>query len=167
MTDATSGQQQVIDELGAWRPRAEKWARRFNAGPAWMYRLRLGFLMPQSLVMITHRGRKSGRMRYTCLEVAHRDQATGEVVVFSSRGQRANWYRNLAAAPAVAVQVGRRRFQPEQRVLPSDEVLAVLREYLARRPAVAKRLAPNGTDEELRLVAERARMVAFRDRAIQ
>jgi deazaflavin-dependent oxidoreductase (nitroreductase family) len=101
------------------------------------------------MVMITHRGRKTGKRRHTCLEVAHRDEVTGEIVVFSSRGERADWYRNLVAAPAVGVQVGRRRYKPRQRFLPPDEALAVLREYAGRRLAVAKRLAPGGTDEEL------------------
>src|SRR5512140_470 len=154
----------AIDERGAWRARPGRWARMFNAGPVWMYRLGLGRLMPGSMVLITHRGRKTGKLRHTCLEVAHRDEATGEVVVFSSRGERADWYRNLLAAPPVQVQIGGRRFRPEQRFVPPDEALLVLREYTTHRPAVAKKLAPGGTDEELQAVAHQARMVAFKSR---
>lgn len=160
---ATAELPPFIDEHGAWRTRPGRWARFFNSGPTLMFRLGLGRIMPGSFVVITHRGRKTGALHRTCVEAIHSDPATGEFVVFSSRGDRADWYRNLQAAPAVAVQVRGKRFEPRQRFLEPGEVLPLLRENARRRPAAARLLVPNGSEEEYATAAARARMVAFRE----
>lgn len=160
---ATAGLPPFIDEHGAWRARPGRWAKFFNSGPTLMFRLGLGRIMPGSFVLITHRGRKSGALRRTCVEAIHRDPATGEFVVFSSRGDRADWYRNLQAAPPVEVQVRGRRFAPRQHFLSAGEVLPLLRSYVERHPRVASQLVPGGTDEEYATAAARARMVSFRE----
>jgi hypothetical protein len=42
----------------------------------WFYRLGLGWIFGTALVQVTHRGRKSGQIRRTILEVLHYDPQT-------------------------------------------------------------------------------------------
>ena len=51
--------------------------------PRWFYRLGLGWLLGHRVVQITHRGRKSGLLRRTILEVLSYDPQTREVLVVS------------------------------------------------------------------------------------
>ena len=97
---------------GPWRKRPGRLLRAFNRTPLVPYRLGLGGLFGKRMLVITHRGRKSGRLRRTLVEVVRHDPATDEFVVVSGRGDRADWYRNIVAAPAVEVQAGRQRFLP-------------------------------------------------------
>ena len=52
--------------------------------PRWYYRLGLGWLLGHRVVQSTHRGRKSGLLRRTILEVLSYDPQTREVLVVSS-----------------------------------------------------------------------------------
>ena len=51
--------------------------------PRWFYRLGLGWVLGYRVAQITHRGRKSGQIRQTILEVLHYDRETHEVLVVS------------------------------------------------------------------------------------
>ena len=51
--------------------------------PIWLYRLHLGWLFGHRLLLLTHRGRTSGRIHQTLLEVAHYDPRSAECVVVS------------------------------------------------------------------------------------
>ena len=44
--------------------------------PRWFYRLGLGWMLGLRVAQITHRGRKSGQIRRTILEVLHYDPQT-------------------------------------------------------------------------------------------
>ena len=63
--------------------------------PRWFYRLGLGWLFGHRMVQITHRGRKSGVLRRTVLEVLHYDPQTREVLVVSGWEGKTDWYRNI------------------------------------------------------------------------
>ncbi|MGZ6320715.1 MAG: nitroreductase family deazaflavin-dependent oxidoreductase, partial [Ktedonobacterales bacterium] len=80
-----------------------KWG--FNL-PIALYRARLGWLLGHRFLLLTHRGRKTGMIRHTVLEVVHFDPATRESTVLSAYGERADWYHNLLVHPAVEVQTG-------------------------------------------------------------
>ena len=66
--------------------------------------------------------------------VLARDPLTGEVVICSAWGPKADWVRNLRANPALQVQIGRRSFVPEHRFLSEDESFAVAEEFRSRHP---------------------------------
>ncbi|HEU5434459.1 MAG TPA: hypothetical protein VFU81_22495, partial [Thermomicrobiales bacterium] len=46
--------------------------------PIWLYRLHLGRLLGHHALVLTHRGRKSGKARQAILEVVRYDPATRE-----------------------------------------------------------------------------------------
>lgn len=60
------------------------------------------------VLLLTTTGRKSGQPRLTPLQFSELD---GEYYVASSRGARADWFRNLQADPQVRVQVDKREFE--------------------------------------------------------
>jgi deazaflavin-dependent oxidoreductase (nitroreductase family) len=106
--------------------------------PVGLYRAGLGFLFGQRMLLLEHRGRRSGRTHRAVLEVVARP-GSGRYLVVSGYGRNADWFRNVEATPACRVSVGRRSgCVAEARVLPSTEAVPVLREY-ARRHAVAWR----------------------------
>jgi len=87
----------------------------------WLYRLLRGGPMTSHLLLLTVRGRKTGRQRTTPLGY-FRDGET--FIVIASNGGRQRhpiWYLNLVATPTVEVQVGARRFQAQAETAQEDE----------------------------------------------
>jgi hypothetical protein len=62
------------------------------------------------------------------------NKATGEAVICSVWGARADWIRNLRAGPALRVQIGRESFVPQHRFLSDEEAFAVGVEFRRRHP---------------------------------
>jgi deazaflavin-dependent oxidoreductase (nitroreductase family) len=112
--------------------------KRILHSPVWLFRLRLGFLFGKRIVMLEHVGRRSGKLRQTPLEVVLR---RGDAYVLcSGTGPKADWYRNIRAAPAVALWVGARRYEVEQRFLDDSEAATAFAAYERAHPQAAARL---------------------------
>ena len=128
--------------------------------PQWLFRLKLGFLMGDRFVMITHVGRKSGKSYRTPLEVVVHDTESEEYFVCSGTGPNADWYRNISASPASEIQVRNTTWVPEQRMLEPAEAAARFAEYEQAHANTAVKLlnsmgqSYDGTD------ADRVRMMA-------
>lgn len=89
--------------------------------PALLYDIGLGWVFGRRFMLLTHRGRRTGRVYRTFVEVIEYEAATGTCIVLSGWGTRSDWFRNIAGSPAVQVQLGRRAFQPQHRVLTGEE----------------------------------------------
>lgn len=111
--------------------------RRALAAPRWLYRLRLSWLLGHRFLLLTHQGRRTGRRYRSMVEVISYDPRTRESVVLSGWGDRADWYRNIRATPAIEVETGGHRYVPEQRFLPPEETYCVMQGYLRRNPWAA------------------------------
>jgi deazaflavin-dependent oxidoreductase (nitroreductase family) len=120
------------DPLLSERLRTAPPARLLFRTPALLYDLGLGRLLGHRFLRLTHRGRRSGRLYRTVLEVLSYDPATRESVVLSAWGERADWYRNIRAAPALEVLSAGQRFAPAQRLVDAGELYAHLQQYVAR-----------------------------------
>jgi deazaflavin-dependent oxidoreductase (nitroreductase family) len=120
--------------------------------PVALYRLHLGWLLGNRFILLTHTGRKTGQARFTVIEVVAHDRSIPEVVVIAAWGERAQWVRNLKAAPATGVQLGRVRWShPEHRFMEPAQAADVIAAYRSRHPFAAKVLArllgwPQDTD---------------------
>ena len=102
--------------------------------PITLYRAGLGFALGQRMLMLTHRGRKSGVWRYVVLEVVERPTRDSYVVA-SGFGEDAQWYRNVLADPRVGVSVGFELSRPARAVpLDEAEVADTLDRYQRDRP---------------------------------
>src|SRR5579862_2878852 len=136
--------------------------------PRSLYRWHLGWLLGHRCLMITHRGRKTGRLRQTVLEVVSYDPSTQECIVMSGYGTQSDWYRNIKVHPAIEVQVGRQRYPPQQRMLEDQETRTRLEEYQRDHPLLFRELmclvgyASDATPEGLRALSRVLRGVAWR-----
>jgi deazaflavin-dependent oxidoreductase (nitroreductase family) len=160
----------------AFRGPSLRWLKSRLAGPLrlafrlpiYLYRLNLGWLLGHRFLLLVHRGRRSGLLRETVLEVILYDPVTGESVVLSAWGEKADWYRNIEATPALEVRTGDQRYVPEQRFLAPDEKHAVLADYEWRRPLAFRIFIRafgyplGGTEAVRRELVSSLRLVAFR-----
>ena len=121
--------------------------------PAYLFRMHLGFLMGERLLLLTHVGRRSGIEYQTAIEIVEHDKQRGEYFVCSGTGPHADWYQNITAHPAVRVQVGNRSWQPSQRFLSQQEAAERFARYEAKHRRMAGVLLRSmgntydGTDE--------------------
>lgn len=128
--------------------------------PTHLYRAGLGALLPARFLYLSHRGRMSGETRDAVLEVASYDRETDTYYVASGWGKGSNWYQNLRADPQAAVQVGRRRFECEARLLDDVASGQMMMDYATRHPRLARRLMAvigldtDGTPEGFRALGE-------------
>lgn len=109
--------------------------------PNRLYRMGLGWLFGKRFLEVTHRGRKSGRLYETVLEVVVYQPDRQESVVSSAFGVEADWYLNIEAEPASRVRTGRMDYVPQQRFLSPDESLEAAAQFCRLHPWEAK-LAP-------------------------
>lgn len=100
--------------------------------PDALYRRGWGFLLGHRFCAVTHVGRHSGRRFQTVLEVLEYRPEDRMVFVLSGLGRRADWLRNIEAAPALRLQIGREDFAPVHCLLPADRAAAVLAGYERR-----------------------------------
>jgi deazaflavin-dependent oxidoreductase (nitroreductase family) len=70
-------------------------------GTRWM----LQALSPAPVIVLVHRGRKSGRVFKTPVEIMVDDSERGELVVAPMWGSNSDWYRNVVAGGLVEVHV--------------------------------------------------------------
>ncbi len=136
--------------------------------PRLAYDLNVGWLFGHRIVLIVHRGRKSGRIYRTALEAVRYEPATRTSIVISAWGERSDWFRNIRARTAIEIQTGHDRYVPEQHILSLDETDAELTRYVAEHRFLAKILGRvfgfrlDAGPDVRRAFAESVRMVAFR-----
>jgi len=112
--------------------------RWFYRAPIKLYKVGLGRLMGGRLLMLTHKGRKSGLDRYVVLEVV--DHEPGMWFVAAAYGNNADWFRNIKADPNVTVNYKGRRRRAVATVASETEAAAVLRRYGRSHPKAARTL---------------------------
>ena len=76
--------------------------------PKLLYKLGLGAIPGQRVLLLTTIGRKSKKPRTTPLQY---EKIKGVFYVGSARGQAADWFRNILANSKVEVQIKNQRFQ--------------------------------------------------------
>jgi deazaflavin-dependent oxidoreductase (nitroreductase family) len=129
------GQSEAEHRSGGWFVRLPRPVRRFAAhAPGVLYDLGLGWLFGRRFLLLTHRGRRSGKLYRTMVEVLQYDAASREATVLSGTGPQADWYRNVQANPPVEVRISRDSYVPEVCFLDMAESRAGLREFNRRHP---------------------------------
>ncbi len=136
--------------------------------PIYLYRLGLGRLFGDRLLLLNHLGRVSGKPRQTVLEVVTHDRADDSFVVASGWGPSAAWYRNLVHTPDVSVQVGNRVKTVTAVPLPEEEGAEIFARYAIQHRMLAKHLLPrlmgfsvDGSEADFREVGRRMPFVRF------
>jgi deazaflavin-dependent oxidoreductase (nitroreductase family) len=139
--------------------------------PIWLYRLRLGRLLGNRFLMLTHIGRKSGQPRQSVLEVVGHDQATGIYIIASGWGKKADWLRNIEKNPNVLVDAHGRRFEATAERLSQERATNAARDYARRHQSGFRALAGRmigrpltGTDADYRALAEAVPFIVLRSK---
>ena len=85
------------------------------------------------IVLLYTKGRRTGKTRVTPLEYRRRG---GSVLLFSARGIRSDWYRNLRANPDhVKLRMGFKTYEPAVELIEEPEVIEeTLRWYVKKHP---------------------------------
>lgn len=136
--------------------------------PIRMYRLGLGGLFGNRLMLLNHVGRVSGERRQAVIEVVEHDQRG--YVAASGFGKRANWYRNVMKNPDVVIQLGRRPIPVTATELPAEEAAEIMARYAPRHPVAARRLCKimgfmvDGSVEDYREVGRHVPFIRFTPR---
>lgn len=131
-----------------------------------LFQLHLGWLTDHAVVVVTHRGRRSGKVRRTALYPIHYDPRSLQTCVVSVWG-KSDWYQNLCAASALEIAIGQQGYTPEQRLLTTEEIAALDRQFRHQHPVVAwgqcwlMGWPWQASDEELLRLASKMRGVSF------
>jgi deazaflavin-dependent oxidoreductase (nitroreductase family) len=136
--------------------------------PIWLYRLKLGWLLDNRFLMLTHTGRKSGSPHQTVIEVVRYDKQTGTYYVVSGWGEKSDWYQNIRLSPVVTIHVDRRKFRAHAQFIPLEKAIEIMEAYTREHPLAFRELSSlflgehmqPGIDAACR-VAEKMPMVAF------
>jgi deazaflavin-dependent oxidoreductase (nitroreductase family) len=89
------------------------------------------------IVLIYTKGRRSGKTRITPLEYRRLGDS---VLLFSARGKRSDWYRNLKMYPSdVKMRIGFKTYSPIIELIEETEALEeILRWYVKKHPQSSK-----------------------------
>jgi deazaflavin-dependent oxidoreductase (nitroreductase family) len=136
--------------------------------PIWLYRLRLGWLLGNRFLMLTHTGRKSGCPHQTVIEVVRYDKKTETYYVVSGWGEKSDWFQNVRRSPAVIIHVDRRKFRAQAQFIPLEKAIEIIAAYAREHALAFRELSSLFLGEHMqpgidaaRRVAEKMPMVAF------
>jgi deazaflavin-dependent oxidoreductase (nitroreductase family) len=94
-----------------------------------------GRVMPGGpIVLLVHRGRRTGRIYTTPVEALVEDRDRGEIVIAPMRGEQSDWYRNVLAGGLVGVRLRGERFDAHCRKLSEGESREALARYIDDHP---------------------------------
>ncbi len=115
-------------------------SRALFRAPIHLYRLGLGWLFGNRILLLNHIGRVSRKQRQVILEVVEHDRTDDSFVVASGWGPGAAWYRNVRHTPDVSIRVGTRAIPVTAVPLTEDEGADVFARYFSRPRTAAKYL---------------------------
>jgi deazaflavin-dependent oxidoreductase (nitroreductase family) len=133
--------------------------------PVLLYRARLGWLLGKRFVLVEHLGRRSGKVRWTVVEVVGYDSTDRSCVVAAGFGARSDWYRNLTAHPQTHIRLGRRRIGALAVAMPVEEGAQVMLNYARHHRVLAPHLCRlmgfqvDGSDHDYRAVGQQVPFV--------
>lgn len=111
--------------------------RYFLRAPVYLYRWRLGRLLGNRFLLLTHTGRHTGLCHQTVLEVMEYREDGPEAVVMSGFGPNSDWLRNIEATPNPEVSIGSQHFVASYRFLGEEEAIEVIKGYERRNRLTA------------------------------
>ncbi len=135
--------------------------------PLALYRVGLGWVFGHRFMLLTHIGRRSGKVYRTILAVLEFDPETHEIKAMSA-WSASDWYLNLQAHPAVQVETGFIHYAPVQRILAPEEIATLFVNYRRKHPIFSRIVCRipgwriNSSYEEFVELARTLRGISFR-----
>ena len=102
--------------------------------PIWIYRLGLGFLMGNRVLLLTHKGRITGEKRLAVLEIIHSNPELDQYFVVSGFGTRSHWYQNIKTSPEVTIQIGTKKISALANQLDPEKASQLILIYTQKHP---------------------------------
>jgi deazaflavin-dependent oxidoreductase (nitroreductase family) len=135
--------------------------------PVYLYRLHLGWVFGHRFLLLTHRGRRTGKIHRSTIEVVRYDPDSKESYVISAYGANSDWYRNITKNPPPSVQTGRQKYVPTYRIVPTGEARNILDDFYGEHPSEASFLLKQffhvePSRDEFDALADKLPMIAFR-----
>lgn len=115
--------------------------RFFLRMPILLYRARLGWLLGDRFLMLTHLGRKSGLPREVVLEVVHHDLETDAYFIAAGWREKADWFLNIQINPQVHVMVNRRLFYAQAQISQPPKAAETFYAYALQHPKALHELS--------------------------
>ena len=109
--------------------------------PVWIHKMGFGGwekLIGAEWMLVTTRGRKSGKPRGTMLDVMDYDAASDTYYIEAAYGDRADWYKNMQANPVFEARVGRRKFKATAAPLTNDGAGELMVKFFRKKPAYTR-----------------------------
>ena len=104
--------------------------------PVFFYKIGLP-LFGNFILLLTTRGRKSGKLRHTPLEY-RREEGAGYRILMAGWGGNTDWRFNLETDPLVTVQAGREKYDASAVRLTDAEVATFLIQAMRLNPSSGK-----------------------------
>ena len=98
----------------------------------------LNGLSPAPIVVLVHRGRRSGKTYRTPVEALVDDTERGEIVISPMFGEHSDWYRNVIAGGLVEVRRKGVGEQMEWRRLSGEECREAIAVYRENHPVYSR-----------------------------
>lgn len=109
--------------------------------PILLYRYRLGFVFGSRFLLLKHRGRISGNLNETVLEVIHHEASPEKYFVASGFGEKSQWYKNICANNEVFITARGQEYRATATVVDSEKAKAILLKYADKHPGSIKAVA--------------------------
>ena len=109
--------------------------------PILLYKIGLGWLFGNRALLLSVKGRKSGKIRQTVLEIIHHLPEENSYYVASGFGTRSQWFKNFKNDPRVIIQVGSKRLNATGHQLNPEEAGTVLLAYAQKYPQAIRWLS--------------------------
>lgn len=142
-----------------------RWAFRL---PIWLYQLQLGWLLGKRFLLLSHMGRKSGKLHQTVLEVVRHDPAIHHYIVAAGFGEQSDWFQNCLHHPRVRIQTAGWQGTVLAQRLSKDEGKQELLDYRRHYPRAFRELARfisgrplQGSEADCDVLAQVIPLVAF------
>ena len=109
--------------------------------PVWLHKMGLGGwerLVGAQWMLITTKGRKTGKLRHTMVDVMDYDKASDTYYIEAAYGARADWYKNIQANPIFEAKVGRIKFNARAGALTTEGASEMLVQFYRSKPAYTR-----------------------------
>ncbi len=97
--------------------------------PILFYKLGLGWMLGSRFLLLSHTGRKSGKIRQNVLEIIHHSPENHAYYVVSGFATRSHWYQNIKKDPRVTIQVGSNHMAADAQRVEPDEAEKIIFAY--------------------------------------
>lgn len=135
-------------------------SRFFYRFPILFYKWGLGGIFGKRMLLLNHKGRKSGLSRKAVLEVVNHNPKTNTYIINAGFGPKSDWYQNLLVQPNASIVVGKEQIDIQATSIHGEAGGDFLLGYSKDHPKEAKMISKllgyqvDGTDEDWRALGE-------------